>query len=495
MAFALVLAATRGGALAVNFDSVYFVSAARNLAAGRGLVDFSLAPLIHWPPGLSALLAAGVSLGLGIETSGRLINAVSAALIVWCTFLLGARKLPTRRLAVVAGGVVALTPALLRVEFTIFTEPLFTVFVLVFVLMIDTARSRQPLLFVTLAGLSAGFATLVRYHGLALVLAGLVLIVLGERRRIRRCAVELALFSSAVAVVVVPWLLRNYEMSGRALTTGGSTEGIGPTTKALFVALARLVAPFAIPETLAVIAVIAIMTLVSATMLLWWSALRSSVATIASWLIVLVALVGFVFASCVVGSSDLNARILAPTVPLLVLYLLWLHGTLSRLAALGETPRRERRIVAAAGSIVLAAVALYGIWVAWSHGGQGRGFAAASVRDSELVQAVRELPANTTVLTDDPLPITYWTNRVPTLVPGRGSPNGLGQQTVTPREIVPIACRGRVVYARTLRPSAAVRFFDRAARGRLVFEHQRRLADGNLLRVRVAHQRVCDNND
>src|SRR5689334_23211459 len=59
----LVVVGTRQGS-ALSPDSADYISGARNLAAGRGFVNYSLQPITTFPPGFSATLALGDRLGL-----------------------------------------------------------------------------------------------------------------------------------------------------------------------------------------------------------------------------------------------------------------------------------------------------------------------------------------------------------------------------------------------------------------------------------------------
>ena len=492
LAFVLVLVNTRGG-MVVTTDSAFYASAARNLVAGRGVVDFTGSALVHWAPGLPALLAAGLKLGLSIETSARLLNATSAALIVGFTFLVGAAKLPSRRLAVLAAVIVAICPALLGTESSIWSEPIFTALVVVFLLLLDTLPSHRSLAWVALAGATAGVATLVRYLGVSLIVAGIVLLVVVEHRRARECLLRIALFGGVATLVVLPWLIRNYDATGSAATVAGSTPGIGPTAKALLVGLGRLELPGGAPDAVAIAAVIG----VALVLLVVWASFpqiwRLAAAQIPSWLIVLASLVGVTIVTSLTGSSDLDPRILAPSVPPIVLSALWLYGTIRRRPT-SNTQRQAIRVTAFLAIVVVVVLGAYGLSVELRAGREGRQRAAPEVRDSPIVTAVGSLPASTTVVADDALPvasIAYWTARTPILTVGDGSDQEFAGTTVTAREVQNLACEGTVTYVRSRDPSALTRSFERSAQGRLVFEKDEALSDGEVLRVTPAGTSGC----
>jgi 4-amino-4-deoxy-L-arabinose transferase-like glycosyltransferase len=491
LAFVMVFVATRHG-LGVTPDSVFYITVARNLADGRGFVDFAGHALTHWPPGLSLLLAGGTKLGLSIETTARLVNASSAALIVWLTYQLGERKFRSRSVAVLAAVIVAFAPALLRVETQIWSEPVFTVLVLVFVLVLDAMQSSRSLTLVALSGATAGVAILVRYVGFSLILAGVAMLVILGPRRLRALAGRVAVFVGVATLLVVPWLVHNYDVSGTATgSPWSSTAGVLPTIKGLLIGIGR----FGLTDqgSDAVAFAVGIGAVLAMTALWLWRrpGWRVTVAVI-PWLVVLASFVGFALASSFIGASDINARILAPAFPLFVLSVLWLFDISYQGAS---SHPRTLRTASAVGLIAVLGLTLMGTRVGLraAHG-HDLGFATSYVRDSPTVQAVRALPKTTTVVADSALvyPLAEWTTRTPMLIVGDGSLNeGAATHTSTAREIETLACKGSVTYVRSQRPSELTRAFERAARPRLALETLRTLPDGKLLRVTVPDPAVC----
>ena len=60
---ALALTANRSG-VGWSWDSTDYVAVGTNIANGRGLLDVTGLPMTVRPPGLSVLIAAGISVGL-----------------------------------------------------------------------------------------------------------------------------------------------------------------------------------------------------------------------------------------------------------------------------------------------------------------------------------------------------------------------------------------------------------------------------------------------
>ena len=73
--------------IGLSWDSTDYIAVGRSIAAGRGALDVTGAPMVIRPPGLSSLVAIGEWSALSPDITLRLVNAVSMAIIVWCTHL------------------------------------------------------------------------------------------------------------------------------------------------------------------------------------------------------------------------------------------------------------------------------------------------------------------------------------------------------------------------------------------------------------------------
>jgi Dolichyl-phosphate-mannose-protein mannosyltransferase len=197
---ALVVVATRRWGLGVSYDSVVYVQASHHLSAvplpqpddrgGKALYWWApLYPLALRPFGGSydaarflaaALLAAGASV---------------VGLTAW--------RMSGPRAAVVAAALYAFSPAVVAVHLNLLAEPLFLTLEAAALLLVAERRSAS-------AGVAAGLATVTRYAGLPLLVAGAI--ALRGRDRIR--------FLVPALLVYGCWLIRNEIVAGE--TTGRS---------------------------------------------------------------------------------------------------------------------------------------------------------------------------------------------------------------------------------------------------------------------------------
>lgn len=209
-AVCLVWAATSPHGIAVSPDSVGYISAARNLAAGRGLTTFDGAPLTLHPPLYPALLGAFKLLtGVDPLPGSRLLNSVLFGLTVYLSGLYFARHIVRSVLVLLGVCSVFLSPSLFQVAAFAWSEPLFILLSLLFLPALEAyleGRSKAALL--VLAAV-VGLACLTRYIGVALALAGGLAVLLQPGSLARARAVHAALFGAVALAPPGAWMLRN----------------------------------------------------------------------------------------------------------------------------------------------------------------------------------------------------------------------------------------------------------------------------------------------
>lgn len=190
--------ATHRFGLGVSYDSVVYVQASRSLSA-IGLPqprDLGGQPLYWWAPAYPELLRA-VGGGYG---AARWLNVVLLAAGTGLIGLVTWRCIDGRA-AAIAGALYALSPAVMDVHLNLLAEPLFLV---AEIAALGAISSKRPVA----AGLAAGIASLARYAGIPLIVAGGL--ALRGRDRLR--------FLAPGAAVYGAWLIRNEIVAGQ--TTG-----------------------------------------------------------------------------------------------------------------------------------------------------------------------------------------------------------------------------------------------------------------------------------
>ena len=195
------------------WDSGHYLSLARNLAAGDGFVIWNGAPSADAPV-FPLLMAAGELIGIDAVAAARYVNAAAFGLTVFAVAAWLKRRVRAPLLAVWAGCVCALMPALIYAAASVWTEIIFILFTVVCLALLDRFLSGGKAPALLLAAAAASAACLTRYIGVTLILAGALILLLrndtGMRTRIR----DTALWSAASLAPMGAWMVRNLQVIG-----------------------------------------------------------------------------------------------------------------------------------------------------------------------------------------------------------------------------------------------------------------------------------------
>ena len=216
--FLIVIIATGKFGPWVSPDSINYVAAARSFANGQGFQQYDASPFTHWPPLFPIILGGSGFFGYDILIFARVFNAITFGLSIFWFGKLASRVIRSRVMRVVTTATVMLSFPLLKMFVMVWSEPLFILFVLIFLERVGRLHVDQSHLtgsIVVLAGLAAS-ACLQRYVGIALVFAGTIslLRLRGVRWRFRLLAVGSFCLLSSFPLVL--WVARNQALIGEA---------------------------------------------------------------------------------------------------------------------------------------------------------------------------------------------------------------------------------------------------------------------------------------
>ena len=418
LAGALVWISTPGGA-STSPDSWVYLSTARNLLAGEGFTRYNNVPFVPWPPLFPLLIAALVGLAELIGRELHLLDALRAmhvlvtAANVVAAGLLFRRFMRSAAVAALAALAVALSYPLVYVATFVWSEPLFVLLTLLFLHALDrhlaAPRARSLLLVAILAAL----ASVQRYAGAVLIVAGALTLALLAFKVPLRCRLrDAGVFAAVAALPLVLWLAHNYAR------TGTLTGKRAPSTQSLHVSIRAvydLTVSWLTPERWGIsyqaAGLIVGLVLVLGLIRLVRRERRAALPTLAGLRALPLALFAALYGAFVVSSASLvrfdpiDERLLAPlyvpTVGLAFAALNWLVGQLrarpwGRAPALGLTALaalwllypldRLRDNIPTLQDISEASQVTYETW-----------------RESPLMRAVRADPPAGRVLTNAPL--------------------------------------------------------------------------------------------
>lgn len=410
---ALVLYATVYG-VGLSPDSVAYVGAARNLAAGRGYTlpygGLTDAPLRQFPPLYSALLAgAGPVLGDPLAAA-RWVQALLFA----CNILLVARVVAHMSpapwwLPWLSAAFFALGGGMLELHSMAWSEGLFLALTLLSFLTLAVAVTRRSWTALMGAGLLAGAAGMARFAGVAVVAAGsLALLFLWQGPFLRRLGVA-ALYGVLGVVPLALWLagdlLGDGRVSGRQMAV--HLFGADHARSALTTVAAWLSVPH---EAAGIVKLAALALLAAAGFGIWWqrrpqavgAAGAPPVPALAKLLTLFVPVYGLflvVSISFVDANTPLDNRILAPAYAAGVALAGYAFGEYWRWAA-GRSRVKQGMVVSA---LLLLALQLLptAAFVRTAHAA-GLGFNAPAARPAALESAVRDLPGQLQIFSNSP---------------------------------------------------------------------------------------------
>ncbi len=199
-------------------DSIAYSSAAINLKNGAGLLDYNSLPLVDFPGGYPLLLA-GLSLMSGLTpiALAPVLNAgLYLVLILLTSQILHGMEGITRFYRAALFLVLACSPCLWEVYGMLWSETLFLVMVLAFILQWKRYIIAHDYRHLFLLALLVGLAFLTRIAGLSLLATGFALILFDGQINGLKKIKQLTLFSLVGILPLAINLYRNHLVTGTA---------------------------------------------------------------------------------------------------------------------------------------------------------------------------------------------------------------------------------------------------------------------------------------
>jgi 4-amino-4-deoxy-L-arabinose transferase-like glycosyltransferase len=224
----------RPGGLIV--DETYYHRVANFIADGAGYIspyafDAGHAlPTAEKPPLYPLLLALESKVGGSSFHAHQLLGAVLGAAAVVILGLV-ARRIGGPRLALITAAIVALDPELWKWDSQVLSEPLYAPLTALVLLLAYRLSDRMTIGRAAVLGAAIGLAGLTRPEALIYVPLLAVLLLVWRRRSAARPVLTMCV---VCALVMAPWVVRNWSAFGRPLISNQSAETIAgancPTT-------------------------------------------------------------------------------------------------------------------------------------------------------------------------------------------------------------------------------------------------------------------------
>ena len=430
---------TRFGA-ATNGDAVQYVAGARSILAGDGfgMPDGfgEVQPLVAMPPFFSSVLAVVGLIGVDPLEGARYLHIFLFGLNILLAGILVYRNTGSTIPGILVGLWFLTSTILLAIHTFALTEPLFITLLLLCFYMLNRFSESNALAWLLAAGMAAGFATITRFAGLALVAAGAMSLLALTARARRQRFFDALLFGVLGVAPFILWSWRNIQLGGTA--TARQVQFIITRTRlALDLGNASTwVLPESIDRRLRILIFVGLILLVTALVLyLMRRVYRSKmVPNSTRWFLVLLIVFIFSYVAMMVGSMAyldatmrINHRYLSPAfiAGMLLIGILFTWSVRSQ----PNRPWIRTGVLVGAG-IVLALNATRLIQFLQDP---GITYGLSDPRlTSETIQAIEQLHESTPIITDQREKVYILTGRTPHSVP-----HGIHGFTQQPREDLP----------------------------------------------------------
>lgn len=216
----IIILSTSRFNVGVTSDSVAYISAARNIASGRGMTSMIGSPITAEPP-LYPIVLAVVNYVFKIDPllSVRFINALLFGLIIYLSGLLFTMHLKSSPVLVLLGTVyVLVSRSLVDISLYAWTEALFVCFVLLYILFSEKYIEKRDTTSLVLLSLFTSLASLTRYIGIVLIPVGVIYILFFNQDNLAIKIRHFFLFGSISILPITAYFIRNYILSGSLMS-------------------------------------------------------------------------------------------------------------------------------------------------------------------------------------------------------------------------------------------------------------------------------------
>jgi len=174
LGFGVILLLTHHGGVGISPDSIMYTGTARNIIAGKGLLNFDDTPLIIFPAGYPSFLSAAMWLtGKDIIAIAPYVNALLFATTIYLSGVIMEGFINASHIykwfVLLA---IAISPSLTDVFSMLWSETLFIVLLLLFIICLKKYLSHQSIVNILLLSCITALACVTRYIGASIAATG-----------------------------------------------------------------------------------------------------------------------------------------------------------------------------------------------------------------------------------------------------------------------------------------------------------------------------------
>jgi len=226
--FFIIFLFTRHSGIGVCPDGVVYTTAAENLRTTGKYIDFTHGPVIDFPAFYSIFLS-GIMWVTGLKplAFAPFLNAFLFALIIYLAGVIIEKfEYRSKWYKVAILSCIVLSPGLLEDYSMMWSETLFILFLLLFMMAIYRylrSGSRKALI---TAAIITSVACITRYAGITIIMTGGIIILLNNKLSLRKRFIDGVIFSAISPLLLIINFWRNYMVSGTL--TGHREQSITP---------------------------------------------------------------------------------------------------------------------------------------------------------------------------------------------------------------------------------------------------------------------------
>jgi hypothetical protein len=219
LGFFLIQVFTKHSGIGISPDTVTYLSAARHLTQGKGFISFDNLPVVDFPFGYPFFLTV-ISFITRLDPTqfGPLLNGTLFGLLLYISGgIMNGFNSPSgwyKRILLVC---ILLSPALQEVYSYLWSETIFLLLIIFFMLSISNYLRQQTTGWLLISILICSLACLTRYAGVFLILTGLCLIYFNRAFSWRKRIIHCLLFGSISFSLLLINVTRNYLSAGLAM--------------------------------------------------------------------------------------------------------------------------------------------------------------------------------------------------------------------------------------------------------------------------------------
>ena len=214
--FIIIILFTKHGGIGICPDGVAYVTTAENFSTSGKLTDFTQNALVDFPllyPFFLSLL--NLITGLKPLFFAPVLNATLFAILIYLAgYVTEQFNYSTRWYKIAILSCIVLSPCLLEVYSMIWSETVFLVLLILFIISIHKYFKKYSRKILIVAASIAALAAVTRYAGVTIIVTGGLLLLMDMKLAIKRKITDIFIYSFISTILLTINLLRNFAISG-----------------------------------------------------------------------------------------------------------------------------------------------------------------------------------------------------------------------------------------------------------------------------------------